>query len=143
VVRNVAGLVPPYTADAGHHGTSAAVEYAVRVLKVARIVVLGHAQCGGVQAMVDGAPREAKDFVETWMRLAAPVLEHVPHGLSHEHVLTHCEEAVVRLTLQNLMTFPWVAERAAAGNLALRGFRFAVRTGILEMLEGDRFRPVE
>src|SRR5688500_9049299 len=58
VVRNVAGLVPPYRPDAGYHGTSAALEYAVRVLGVAQVVVLGHAQCGGVQAMVEGAPKE-------------------------------------------------------------------------------------
>lgn len=143
VVRNVAGLVPPYTADSNHHGTSAAIEYAVRVLKVARIVVLGHAQCGGVQAMVDGTPREARDFVETWMKLAAPVLDHVPHGLSHEEKLTHCEEEVVRLSLSNLMTFPWIAEKVEAGEIALRGFRFAVKTGILEQMDETGFHPVE
>lgn len=60
VVRNVAGLVPSYHPDAGYHGTSAALEFAVRVLGVARIVVLGHAQCGGIQAMVEGAPKEAR-----------------------------------------------------------------------------------
>src|SRR5687767_13519465 len=69
VVRNVAALVPPYRPDAGYHGTSAALEYGVRVLKVARIVVLGHAQCGGVRAMVEGAPTEARDFVEPWIEL--------------------------------------------------------------------------
>ena len=77
VVRNVAGLVPPYHPDAAYHGTSAALEYAVRVLGVARIVVLGHAQCGGVRAMVEGAPEEARDFVEPWMRIAEPVLRRV------------------------------------------------------------------
>src|SRR5687768_7785954 len=75
-VRNVAGLVPPFSPDAGYHGTSAALEYGVRVLKVSRIVVLGHAQCGGVRAMVEGAP-EARDFVEPWMAIAAPVLRRV------------------------------------------------------------------
>ena len=77
VLRNVAGLVPPYSPDTGYHGTSAALEYAVRVLKVARIVVLGHAQCGGVQALVQGAPKEAADFVQPWMELAAPVMRSV------------------------------------------------------------------
>ena len=75
VVRNVAGLVPPYQPDPGHHGTSAALEYAVRVLKVSRIVVLGHAQCGGVKAMVEGAPEEARDFVAPWMQIAADALK--------------------------------------------------------------------
>ena len=61
VVRNVAGLVPTYQPDAGYHGTSAALEFAVRVLKVKRIVVLGHVHCGGILAMVEGAPPEARE----------------------------------------------------------------------------------
>jgi carbonic anhydrase len=74
VVRNVAGLVPPYSPDAGYHGTSAALEFGVRVLKVARIIVLGHAQCGGIQAMVEGRAEEGRDFVEPWMAIAESVL---------------------------------------------------------------------
>ena len=81
VVRNVAGLVPPYHPDSGYHGTSAALEFAVRVLQVSTIVVLGHAQCGGVQAMVEGAPPEAQDFVAPWIEIARPVLHDVPPGL--------------------------------------------------------------
>lgn len=141
VVRNVAGLVPPYTPDAGYHGTSAALEYGVRVLKVARIVVLGHAQCGGIQAMVEGAPQEARDFVEPWMRIAGPAFAAKPDGQEGD-VLGYYETAVVRLSLTNLRTFPWISEAVDAGRLELHGFRFAVRTGVLEMLEGNRFKPV-
>ena len=141
VVRNVAGLVPTYEPDARYHGTSAAVEYAVRVLKVSRVVVLGHAQCGGVQAMVEGAPAEARDFVEPWMSMARSVLRDI-----HDHhapgVLSRCEVEVVRLSLANLMTFPWIAEEVAAGRLTLAGFRFEIRTGILERLEDDGMVPV-
>jgi carbonic anhydrase len=142
VVRNIAGLVPPFTPDAGYHGTSAALEFGVRVLKVARIVVLGHGQCGGVQAMVEGAPKEARDFVEPWMAMAEPVLKHVPNDLDPGEVLHYCEEQVVRLSLTNLMTFPWIADAVAAGRLTLHGFRFAIRTGVLERLDGERFVPV-
>ena len=70
MVRSVAGLVPPYGPDMGYHGTSAALEYGVRVLKVSRVVVLGHAQCGGVRAMLEGAA-EATDFVAQWMAIAS------------------------------------------------------------------------
>jgi carbonic anhydrase len=141
VVRNVAGLVPTYQPDARYHGTSAAVEYAVRVLKVPRVVVLGHAQCGGVQAMVEGAPAEARDFVEPWMSMARSVLRDI-----HDHhapgVLSRCEVEVVRLSLSNLMTFPWIAEAVDAGRVTLAGFRFEIRTGILERLENEGMVPV-
>lgn len=142
VVRNVAGLAPPFSPDARAHGTSAALEFGVRVLKVASIVVLGHAQCGGVQAMVEGAPQEARDFVEPWMRIAAPALERIPPNVPAADLLNYCEMEVVRLSLGNLMTFPWIAEAVAAGRLELAGFRFGIRTGVLEKLKGDQFAPV-
>jgi carbonic anhydrase len=142
VVRNVAGLVPPYSPDAGYHGTSAALEFGVRVLKVSRIVVLGHAQCGGVQAMVEGAPREAQDFVAPWMAIAEPILANIPDNLPEGGLLFHCEKEVVRLSLANLLTFPWIAQAVAAGRLELSGFRFGIRSGELMRLEGDRFVTV-
>ncbi len=143
VVRNVAGLVPPYEPDANHHGTSAALEYGVRVLRVARIAVLGHADCGGVRAMVEGAPEEAQDFVVTWMKIAEPVLETIPQDVEGSDVLEHCEIGVVRLSLANLRTYPWIEEAVGAGRLELQGFRFDIRTGVLARLEEDRFVPVE
>lgn len=143
VVRNVAGLVPPYELDGGRHGTSAALEYAVRVLKVKRIVVLGHAQCGGVRVMLEGAPREARDFVEPWMRLASPALMALPGNLGGEAALDRCELEVVKLSLSNLLTFPWIRSAVDAGTLELQGFRFGIRSGVLLRLDGDRFVPVE
>ena len=71
-VRNVANLAPPYAPDVAYHGTSAALEFGVRVLKIPRIVVLGHGLCGGVQSLLEGAPANARDFVEPWMSMAAP-----------------------------------------------------------------------
>lgn len=142
VVRNVAGLVPPFHPDAGYHGTSAALEYGVRVLKVARIVVLGHEHCGGVRAMVEGAPKEARDFVEPWMAMAEPILARIPPEVAAADVLEYCETEVVRLSLANLRTFPWIAEAEQVGRLELHGFRFGIRTGVLTKLEGDRFVAV-
>jgi carbonic anhydrase len=142
VVRNVAGLVPPYTPDSGYHGTSAALEFAVRVLKVARIAVLGHAQCGGVLSMLEGTPGVARDFVEPWMRIAAPALQAVPRQLSRDDRLCACEMEVVRLALENLLTFPWISEAVDAGTLRLQGFRFDIRSGLLTTLVDGRFVQV-
>jgi carbonic anhydrase len=142
VVRNVAGLVPPYAPDARYHGTSAALEFGVRVLGVARIVVLGHAQCGGVQALVEGAPEQARDFVEPWVEMAASVLRRTPGRPHASHDLAECEAGVVRLSLANLMTFPWIRDAVEAGRLSVHGARFDIHTGVLAMLEGDRFAPV-
>lgn len=142
VVRNVAALIPPYQPDARYHGTSAALEFGVRVLKVSRVVVLGHAQCGGVQAMVQGAPQEAQDFVVPWLEIARPVLTCMPAQGDGTDDLSRYEMAVVRLTLANLLTFPWIAEAVAEGRLELHGYRFGIHNGVLSRLDGEDFVDV-
>ncbi len=142
VVRNVANLVPPYMPDAVFHGTSAAVEFGVRVLKVGHIVVLGHGLCGGIRALLEGTPPEARDFVAGWIEIARPIRARV---LSCEPVEARqelAEHEAVRLSLANLLTFPWVAEAVQAGRLRLHGAHFAVHTGKLVLLgEDGSFTP--
>ena len=140
VVRNVAALVPKYEPDPGHHGTSAALEFGVKVLKVARIVVLGHGQCGGVRAMAYGPPPQARDFIASWVEIGAPALD---AGAGPEPKLDRIEAEVVRVSLGNLRTFPWIAEAEAAGRLILQGYLFDVHTGVLASVEPDGVKPVD
>jgi len=142
VLRNVGGLAPPYQPDGGYHGASAAIEFGVRVLKVKRLVALGHGQCGGVRAMAYGAPPEARDFVAQWVDIARPALL-AAAGADENSRLAAIEAAVVRLSLNNLMTFPWIAEAVAAARLTLYGFRFDIHTGVLLEVGVDGERPVE
>jgi carbonic anhydrase len=142
VLRNVGGLAPPYQPDARYHGASAAIEFGVRVLKVKQLVVLGHGQCGGVRAMAYGAPPEARDFVAAWVDIARPALS-AAAGADENSRLAAIEAAVVRLSLANLLTFPWIAEAVEAGRLTLSGFRFDIHTGVLMRVEADGERPVE
>jgi carbonic anhydrase len=137
VVRNVANLVPPYMPDAAFHGTSAAVEFGVRVLGVRDLLVLGHALCGGMRALLDGVPPAAGDFVAGWIGIAARAREVALRCDTPEAQLEACEHEAVRISLQNLMTFPWVAEAVAEGRLTLRGAHFGVATGRLVLLQPD------
>jgi carbonic anhydrase len=141
VVRNVAALVPPFEPDPGHHGTSAALEFGVKVLNVARLVVLGHGQCGGVKAMTYGAPPQARDFIASWVEIGRPAL--AAAGEAPEGRLGRIEAEVVRLSLKNLMTFPWIAEAVAAGRLALQGYQFDVHTGVLASVGRDGLTPID
>jgi len=137
VVRNVAGVVPPYETDHSYHGTSAALAFAVLQLGVHHVLVLGHAQCGGIQAALDKKLVEGVPFLEHWVDLLEPALEHSAHiSDSHErHVAM--ERDCVRLSLDNLMTFPFIAERVKAGMLALHGGRFGIANGELEVLDPE------
>ena len=131
VIRNVAGLVPPYAPDGGCHGTSAALEYAVKILKVRRIVVLGHANCDGIHAMIHGPLRNAQDFLGPWMDIAEPVMWPMPEQGAGEAFEASIEDAVFRLSLTNLRTFPWIRDAEKAGHLSLNVWRFSIATGQL------------
>lgn len=134
VARNVANLVPRYDPSGGQHGASAALEFAVRALKVAHIVVLGHAFCGGIKAFVrDDAPLTESDFIGKWMSQIAPAAQAIgPQGdEGEESYLRKLEFASVELSLRNLMTFPFVKSAVEKGELALHGAYFGVASGRL------------
>ncbi|WP_332658557.1 carbonic anhydrase [Brevundimonas sp.] len=143
VVRNVANLVPPYEPDGHLHGVSAALEFGVKVLNVSRIMVMGHAFCGGVSAMIHGAPADCQDFVAPWVAQGREAVRYVCETCPPEDLMQMAEEAVVRLSLDNLRTFPWIAEREAAGTLALSGVHFGIADGILRSLRGARFEVLD
>jgi carbonic anhydrase len=135
VVRNVANLVPPFAPDKAYHGTSAALEFAVRILEVPDILVMGHAMCGGVRALLEGAPAGASDFIAPWIGLAAAARD---RALVRTDILDRqlcCEQETIRLSLENLLTFPWIASRLAAGTLRLHGAHFDIRAGELSVLD--------
>jgi carbonic anhydrase len=142
VIRNVANLVPPYAPDHQPQGISAAIEFAVRGLKVPQIIVMGHAMCGGIQALLDGPDRQASDFIGEWVHIAEPArLRAMAAPAEQRHDI--CEHETVRLSLENLMTFPWVASAVRTGRLTLHGCFFDIRSGVLERLGSDgAFRAI-
>lgn len=144
VVRNVANLVPPYEPDGRLHGVSAALEFGVKVLGVSRIVVMGHAFCGGVNAMLHGAPDSCRDFVAPWVEQGVERVRDIAPDRPDNERQRAAEEAIVRLSLDNLRTFPWIAEREADGRLTLTGLHFGIAEGRLSRLQGDApFAPVD
>jgi len=151
VARNVANLVPPYGPDAHHHGTSAALEYAVMGLRVEHVVVMGHAQCGGVTAYVQNEldpytrPLSTGDFIGQWITLIAPAAKSL--GPPTEPVADYVERLAkesVRQSLRNMRTFPWVKNLEERGMLKLHGAYFGVADGRLQTLDeaSGEFVPV-
>lgn len=148
--RNIANLVPPYAPDGDHHGTSAAVEYAVTALKVAHVIVLGHSQCGGVQGCIDmckgKAPQlEAKEsFVGRWMDILKPKYDLVADIEDTTEQARQFERQSVVASLENLMTFPFVEAAIKADDLSLHGLWTDIGEGGLEYYDPGkgRFLPV-
>ena len=141
VVRNVANLVPPFEPDQNYHGVSAALEFAVTQLEVDELVVMGHGFCGGCAAALTGQFDDAGHgqghFIAHWIEMLADAREKIraAHGELDRQAFLEMELEGVRLSLRNLMGFPWVRERVESGRLTLHGAYFAISDGVLHVLD--------
>lgn len=135
VVRNVANLVPPYAHDTALHGVSSALEFGVRVLDVHHIIVLGHAHCAGIRALVTGSSGE---FVSRWVQIAEPararILQTMPNATT-DQCARACEKEAIAVSLDNLLTFPWIQEPVDSGMLFLHGWYFDLESGTISALD--------
>jgi carbonic anhydrase len=147
VLRNVANLVPTYQPDGGQHGTSAAIEFAIKGLGISNIVIMGHGRCGGIKAALnpDHSPLDEGDFIGKWMSM----LGDLPSQLGTQSMMTAAEQQTalerisIRNSLRNLRTFPYIASLEAEGKLLLSGAWFDIGSGELWVMdtEGDFIRP--
>jgi carbonic anhydrase len=150
VVRNVANLAPPFETTPGHHGVSAALEFAVTQLEVEELVVMGHGSCGGCAAALTGQFDEAEHgaghFIAAWVDLLREARDRVRSSRSEldGEAFLAMEWEAVKVSLANLRTFPWIAERERDGRLTLHGAHFSIAEGRLYVLDEaeENFRPV-
>ena len=146
--RNVANLVPPFADDNAHHGTSAAIEFAVTALKVEHLIVLGHSQCGGVRHCHDSChgdmPPHKRNFVDRWMDILRPGYERVKHIEDDAERITALELTSVVVAIENLLEFPFIQEAIGAGQLSLHGLWHSIGDGVLMAFdpESGGFKPV-
>jgi carbonic anhydrase len=144
VHRNIANLVPPYTPDGKHHGTGAALEFAVTALKVEHILVMGHSQCGGVRGCIDMCRGEAPAISTIRGSLVGPLAGRASPGLcasvadleKEEDRQTALEKEGIHLSLENLLGYPFVAEAVDAGRLTLHGLWTDIAEMNLETFDG-------
>ncbi|OEU75110.1 MAG: carbonic anhydrase [Desulfuromonadales bacterium C00003093] len=135
ILRNIANLVPPYSKSNDYHGVSSSIEYAVCFLEVSDIIVLGHSGCGGINALMDAAKGpEAGEFIGKWVNIAASARDKVLTEMAEEtpeKQARACEKEAILVSLNNLMSFPWIKERVAKGQLSLHGWYYNMGTGQL------------
>jgi carbonic anhydrase len=149
VVRNIAALAPPYETSGGFHGVSAALEFAVTQLDVGEILVMGHGLCGGCSAALTGqfedTPPGEGHFIADWVRMLNRARDQVRarHPRLDDEAFLEMEREAVKISLANLRTFPWIAERERSGKLQLHGAHFSIAEGRLYVLDEaeEVFRP--
>ncbi|MBV2147295.1 carbonic anhydrase [Sphingobium sp. AS12] len=142
VVRNVAALVPPFETTPGHHGVSAALEFAVQVLQVSEIIVMGHGKCGGCKAALSHDLKDAEPgeggFIHSWIELLDPARDTVIARYGDDRsrdVERAMEQESVKVSLANLRTFPCVRSKERKGELKLIGAFFAISDGQLHVMD--------
>ncbi len=140
VVRNVGNLVPPYRHGAEAPGIRSAIEFAVKSLEVEHIIILGHSSCGGIRALMDGEgiTQNHYEFIGQWVGLAKRARDWVLRELPDKSPALQaiaCEQASILVSLDNLLSFPWVRERVENNLITLHGWYFEIDTG--EMLAYD------
>lgn len=121
VVRNVANIVPPYEKDEAHHGTSAALEFGIRFLKIKHLILLGHSQCGGIQSLFDSDTRNQNDFITNWVSLIKMDKEN--------HTQDDYAKLALKNSYQNCLTFPWIKESLAQNELFIHLWFFDIKMG--------------
>lgn len=121
VVRNVANIIPPYEKDEAHHGTSAALEFGVSFLGVKHLILLGHSQCGGVQALLSGKSNQ-NDFITSWVSLIE-----MPEFKSKD--ADEYAKVALKQSRQNCLTFPWIKEKVNQEKLIIHLWFFDIKSG--------------
>jgi carbonic anhydrase len=142
VVRNVANLVPPYTHEISYAGTTSAIAFAISNLEVQHVIVMGHARCGGIRALMENKTPtcDEEKFIAKWLGIASDARQQVLKALpdkSQEIQARACEQASILKSLENLMSYPWISKRVNEGKLALHGWYFDMENGTLMQYDSD------
>ena len=122
VVRNVANIIPPYENDELHHGTSAALEFGVQVLKVKHVILLGHSQCGGIQALLDNTDTKQDDFITNWVSIVKP-------NTFNLQDVDACAKQALNQSYQNCLTFPWIHDKVMQQEIIIHRWFFDIKLG--------------
>lgn len=136
IVRNVANIVPPYESDEGHHGTSAALEFGVCYLNIKHLIILGHSQCGGIEALINKESLKQNDFITRWVSLIDT------NSKPQDIDINTLAKQSLSLSYQNCLTFPWIKTRVQQKLLVIHQWFFDIKKGeiFVYSFEHDKYQ---
>jgi carbonic anhydrase len=147
VVRNVANIIPPYEKDEAHHGTSAALEFGIRFLKVKHLILLGHSQCGGIQTLLSNQNDEThqNDFITNWVSLLKNNNKNNKNNKNNIDYIDEYAKSALNQSLQHCLTFPWIKEKIAENKLNIHLWFFDIKKGkIFAYSSGENtYKPLD
>ena len=135
--RNIANIIPPHRSTKTDHSTFAAIEYAIKELKVPNFIVLGHTKCGGIKAghsqHKKGQNKKYK-FINSWLSNLRNAYNNIPKKLSIENQINFLEEENVRVSIYNLLQFPIVKKMVKNKKLSIFGLIYDISSGDIKSL---------
>ena len=135
--RNIANLVPPYSPDGENHGTSAAIEYATKELKIQHLIVLGHTDCGGIKSghsLYSNNLNSNYEFINKWLSILLPAFNNISKNVSKTKQIERLEEESIKISLINLFSFPYIKKAVEEKNLSIHGLIHDIASGRLKFL---------
>ena len=130
ITRNVANIVPPYNNDKGQHGTSAALEFGICYLHVKHLIIMGHSQCGGIDALVNHEALTQNDFIEQW-------ISNIKIDTTHTHDTDEVAKQALIHSYHNSLSYPWIKKRVEQGDLNIQLWFFDIQQAVVEMYDQD------
>ena len=135
--RNIANLVPPYSPDCENHGTSAAIEYAIKELKVKHIIILGHKDCGGIKyghSMHSSSTNTNHEIINKWVSILLPAYNKIQKDISEQNQINQLEQESIKVSINNLFSFPFIKKAIDENNLSIHGLIHDIGSGNLQFL---------
>ena len=135
--RNIANLVPPYSLDSENYGTLAAIEYAIKVLKIKHLIILGHNNCGGIKSahnLMSNKYNQKFEFIYKWVSIIAPAFDKIDNTKSEEKQITQLEKESIKNSVNNLLSFPFIKESIENKNLSIHALIHDIGSGELKCL---------
>lgn len=137
ILRNIANLVPPYSPDEENHGTSAAIEYAIKELKIKHLIILGHKDCGGIKYghhMHSNSENPNYEFINKWVSIILPAFNKIQKDVSGQKQINQLEEESIKISIENLFNFPFVKKAIEDNSLSIHGLIYDIGSGNLKFL---------
>ena len=135
--RNIANLVPPYSPDGENHGTSAAIEYAIKELKVQHLIILGHRDCGGIKYghnMHSRSVNQNYEFINKWLSILLPAYNIIQKDISEQKQINLLELESIKASINNLFSFPFIKKAIEDNHLSIHGLMHDIGSGNLKYL---------
>ena len=135
--RNIANLVPIYSPDGENHGTSAAIEYAIKELQVQHLIILGHKDCGGIKNghhIHSNSANPKYEFINKWLSILLPAYNKIQKDISEQKQISQLEQESIKVSINNLLSFPFIKNAIDENSLSIHGLIHDIGSGNLKFL---------